>query len=274
MRNSKKTRVLTYNVCGLPVFSVAFGKRMSLIRRALEQMEEVDIVCLQEVWQPFLKEYFYRALRRRLPYACYKSQGWRLGGGLLVLSRYPLEKKSFKVFKSKGVPWGTTTGDWWAGKGYIKAWVRRKGGGGFWLINTHLNAVFDGRFEESNLAYRVIGKQIGEILSEVRRLRERGKVVVLAGDLNIPKTVGHWQKIAVLKPQDVLGDEKAMTINKSHIFWGRESELARRDYVLVFGRKEVKVQGRVVFDDKLCEFRRKRCSHLSDHLGVWGEISI
>ena len=76
MRNKagKKTRILTYNVCGLPVFSVAFGKRMSLIRRALEQMEEVDIVCLQEVWQPFLKEYFYRALRRRLPYACYKSQ--------------------------------------------------------------------------------------------------------------------------------------------------------------------------------------------------------
>ena len=116
--------LFTLNCWGLLYISTLRTPRLDEIGRQIALQNPVpDIVCLQECWV----QDDYRAIRRRtkqfLPYGKFYHSG-AFGGGLAILSRWPIEESSMFKYPLNGRPTAFWRGDWYVGKGVACAKVR------------------------------------------------------------------------------------------------------------------------------------------------------
>ncbi|OXV10110.1 hypothetical protein Egran_02128 [Elaphomyces granulatus] len=199
-----RIRILTLNCWGLKFISKFRHERLSEIGRQLATADEPpEIVGLQECWT----QQDYKSIRSQtkhvLPYGKFYFSGI-LGGGLAILSKWPIEESSMFEYPLNGRPTAFFRGDWYVGKGVACARVRfgHRQADVAEVFCTHLHAPYEREPHDSYLCHRTA--QAWEIAKLMRGTAERGHLVIGLGDFNmIPLSLAHRLITAHAPVQDV-----------------------------------------------------------------------
>lgn len=116
--------VISLNCWGLKFLSKFHEERLQEIGRRIAATDPApQIVGLQECWT----QKDYRAIRAEtkhiLPYGKFYYSGI-FGGGLAILSKWPIEEGSMLRYPLNGRPTAFFRGDWYVGKGVASARIR------------------------------------------------------------------------------------------------------------------------------------------------------
>ena len=185
-------RVISLNCWGLKFISKHRHERLVEIGRQLAKASpEPCIVGLQECWT----QQDYLAIRELtkdiLPHGKFYFSGI-FGGGLAILSKWPIEESTMFRYPLNGRPAAFYRGDWYVGKGVACARIRigpaRKDV--VEVFCTHLHAPYEGEPNDSYICHRTA--QAWEIAKMMRHAAERGHMVLGLGDFNmIPLSLAH-----------------------------------------------------------------------------------
>lgn len=116
--------VLTLNCWGLKYISTLRRERLKEIGRKLaEATPALDIVGLQELWTQEDYASIRSQTRHILPYGKFYYSGI-FGGGLAILSKWPIVESSMMRYPLNGRPNAFYHGDWYVGKGVACAKIR------------------------------------------------------------------------------------------------------------------------------------------------------
>ncbi|KIX06082.1 uncharacterized protein Z518_04056 [Rhinocladiella mackenziei CBS 650.93] len=182
--------ILTLNCWGLKYLSKYRTERLSEIgNRIATYSPQLDVVGLQECWT-FAD---YQAIRKRtgsiLPYGKFYHSGV-LGGGLAILSRWPIIESTMFRYPLNGRPTAFFRGDWYVGKGVACARISSPDGLSVEVFNTHLHAPYEKEPHDSYICHRTA--QAWEIAKLMRAASERGSLVIGLGDFNmVPLSFAH-----------------------------------------------------------------------------------
>ncbi|KAI6093350.1 DNase I-like protein [Hypoxylon rubiginosum] len=178
--------IITLNCWGLLHLSAHRAERLIAIGRELAAADPPPhIVALQECWT----QEDYRSVRREtrfiLPFGKFYHSG-AFGGGLAILSRWPIEESTMFRYPLNGRPTAFFRGDWFVGKGVACAKIRYGHGEKdvVEVFNTHTHAIYEHepKQEDSYAVHRLA--QSWEIAKLVRGAAERGHLAVALGDFN------------------------------------------------------------------------------------------
>ncbi|KAK0631845.1 Endonuclease/exonuclease/phosphatase [Immersiella caudata] len=184
--------VVTLNCWGLKYISKLRRERLSEIGRQLAVANpQPQIVALQECWT----QEDYKSIRREtrfiLPYGKFYHSG-AFGGGLAILSQWPIDESSMFRYPLNGRPTAFWRGDWFVGKGVAHAKIRYGPGPKHVVevFNTHTHAPYESGPNDSYLCHRLA--QAWEMSKLLRGAAERGHLVLALGDFNmIPLSLEH-----------------------------------------------------------------------------------
>jgi endonuclease/exonuclease/phosphatase family metal-dependent hydrolase len=226
------------------------------------------VVCLQEVvWRRNLA--LLRGLATSLPHAAYRPTGPAITGGLVTLSRWPIERWRYVVYRVR------MTGpvpriDWLVRKGLLIADVRIAGQS-VTIVNTHLIANSDGDWSRTNAYARGEQAELSQLADELNGI-DASTPVVVAGDLNVPRDA--W-----------LFDEFLSRAGLTDVFAGRAEPSYRPtprfspsqaiDHVLVrpsLGHQFV-TDARLVFQERVSP-PDGQSIYLSDHYGIEARLEL
>jgi sphingomyelin phosphodiesterase 2 len=117
-------RVLSLNCWGLKYIATLRNERLAEIGNQIATaVPQPDIVGLQECWT----QMDYNAIREKtshfLPYGKFYHSGI-FGGGLAILSRWPIIESNMVPYPLNGRPAAFYRGDWYVGKGVACARIR------------------------------------------------------------------------------------------------------------------------------------------------------
>jgi sphingomyelin phosphodiesterase 2 len=116
--------LLTLNCWGLLHISALRTPRLDEIGRQLALLTPPpDIVALQECWTQDDYKAIRHHTRQILPYGKFYHSG-AFGGGLAILSRWPIEESTMFKYPLNGRPTAFWRGDWYVGKGIACAKIR------------------------------------------------------------------------------------------------------------------------------------------------------
>lgn len=212
-------RIISLNCWGLKFISKHRHTRLTEIGRQLASASPTpSIVGLQECWT----QQDYLAIRELtkevLPYGKFYWSGI-FGGGLAILSKWPIEECSMYRYPLNGRPAAFYRGDWYVGKGVACARIRI-GPGTKDVVEvfcTHLHAPYEREPNDSYICHRTA--QAWEIAKLMRHAAERGHMVLGLGDFNmVPLSLAHqlieahsplrdvWR---VVKPESAVGSAES-----------------------------------------------------------------
>ncbi|KAF6233009.1 hypothetical protein HO173_008765 [Letharia columbiana] len=184
--------VISYNCLGLKYISHYRRERLAEIGRRLALASPIpEIVGLQECWTQEDYQSIRTQTKHILPYGKYYYSGI-FGGGLAILSKWPIEESSMVRYPLNGRPTAFFRGDWFVGKGVACARIRL----GPRLEDvaevfcTHLHAPYESEPNDSYLCHRTA--QAWEVAKLMRGAAERGHLVLGLGDFNmVPLSFAH-----------------------------------------------------------------------------------
>jgi endonuclease/exonuclease/phosphatase family metal-dependent hydrolase len=176
--------LLTLNCFGVPTPSTR--RRLLTLAQELNRAD-YGVVCLQEVQT--------HAYARLLAEACaaYPHRASEIffhapKGGLLTLSRLPIEGSSFSLFRERSIVSPPALMDWALHKGVLL--VRASlAGVPVVVLSTHLSANYSGSWGRNSPYARVERLQLQQ-LAEIAGQQPPSAIVVACGDFNIPR--GSW----------------------------------------------------------------------------------
>jgi sphingomyelin phosphodiesterase 2 len=114
---AESIRIMTLNCWGLKFLSDLRRERLSRIGTELANAQpQPDIVGLQECWTQEDYEAIRERTRHILPYGKFYYSGV-FGGGLAVLSKWPIVESTMQRYTLNGRPTAFFRGDWYVGKG-------------------------------------------------------------------------------------------------------------------------------------------------------------
>ena len=184
--------IISYNCWGLKYISKNRRERMSEIGRRLAVTKpQPDIVGLQECWTQEDYKNIREQVRHVLPYGKFYYSGI-FGGGLAILSRYPIEESSMTPYRLNGRPTAFFRGDWYVGKGVASAKVRIGPGvkDVVEVFTTHLHAPYEAEPNDSYLCHRTA--QAWDMAKILRGAADRGHLALALGDFNmVPLSLAH-----------------------------------------------------------------------------------
>ncbi|CAD6584043.1 MAG: phospholipase C type enzyme [Alectoria sarmentosa] len=184
--------VISYNCLGLKYISRYRRERLAEIGRKLALASPVpEVVGLQECWTQEDFQSIRRQTKHILPYGKYYYSGI-FGGGLAILSKWPIEESSMVRFSLNGRPTAFFRGDWFVGKGVACARIRLglRSEDVVEVFCTHLHAPYESEPNDSYLCHRTA--QAWEIAKLMRGATERGHLVLGLGDFNmVPLSFAH-----------------------------------------------------------------------------------
>lgn len=255
-------RLLTYNLCALPVLTGDIPRRLELAARAIAALDP-DVIVLQEVFLAGQLE------RLRAGLAAWPHLAWRrlsfsrVAGGICVLSKRPIRAWGFQAFRVQGSLWRMSALVHLNPKGFLWADLD-----GMHLVHTHLLADYRiSRVNELVNPYHALQRsQLDEVGAHLRG-RGEGPVIV-AGDLNMkpqaPVLTGFLAAAGLTDP--MAGAAEPSVIDEPYYripFF--HSPGKRLDYVL--HRGFAGAAARLVLGERVLGART-----LSDHLGVLAEL--
>ena len=263
--------ILTLNCWGLKYIAKLRRERLYEIGHQIAiAAPQPDIVGLQECWT----QEDYCSIRRLtstiLPYGKFYHSGI-FGGGLAILSKYPIVNSSMVQYPLNGRPTAFFRGDWFVGKGVACASILlpssapgRLRGEIVEVFCTHLHAPYEREPNDSYLCHRTA--QAWEIAKLMRAAAERGHTVIGLGDFNmVPLSLAHqlieahapvrdvWR---VLHPESSLGaashpPEKARGRPIPNAKFNLEENGATCDSVLNTWRWSKQLQKRLLKGEKI-----------------------
>ena len=182
--------ILTLNCWGLKYISKYRKERLSEIgNRLASYTPQLDIVGLQECWTYLDYLSIRDSTRSFLPYGKFYHSGI-FGGGLAILSRWPIRESSMFRYSLNGRPQAFFRGDWFVGKGVACARIELPDGVNIELFNTHLHAPYEKEPNDSYICHRTA--QAWEIAKLMRAASDRGSLVIGLGDFNmVPLSFAH-----------------------------------------------------------------------------------
>lgn len=194
---STSLNILTLNCWGLKYLATHRHARLLEIgHRIAGTYPQPHIVGLQECWTQ--EDYLsIRDLTKQiLPYAKFYHSGI-FGGGLAILSAYPIVDSSMVRYPLNGRPTAFFRGDWYVGKGIACATIRlpptpgsERKGEIIDVFTTHLHAPYEAEPNDSYLVHRTA--QAWEIAKLMRGAAERGHLTIGLGDFNmVPLSLAH-----------------------------------------------------------------------------------
>ena len=197
-------RILSFNCWGLKYLSKHRKARLTEIgRRIATSQPPPELVGLQECWT----QEDYLSIRQEtchiLPYGKYYYSGI-FGGGLAILSKWPIEESSMVRYPLNGRPTAFFRGDWFVGKGVACARINIAQGpeNVVEVFCTHLHAPYEREPNDSYICHRTA--QAWEIAKLLRGASERGHLVIALGDFNmVPISLAHRLITAHAPVQDV-----------------------------------------------------------------------
>ena len=190
--NPDALNIITLNCWGLKYIAKLRKERLDEIGKRIATATPVpNIVGLQECWT--LED--YKRIRKHtksiLPYGKFYHSGI-FGGGLAILSRWPIEESNMIRYPLNGRPTAFFRGDWFVGKGIACASIRL-GPGAKNVVEvfcTHLHAPYEREPHDSYLCHRTA--QAWEIAKLMRGAVQKGHLALGLGDFNmIPLSLAH-----------------------------------------------------------------------------------
>ncbi|KAI4138448.1 MAG: hypothetical protein LQ341_004665 [Variospora aurantia] len=196
--------ILTYNCWGLKYLAKWRSERLTAIGRSLAtNVPTPEVVGLQECWTQEDYLSIRKQTRHILPHGKFYFSGI-FGGGLAILSKWPIVESNMVRYPLNGRPTAFFRGDWFVGKGVACASIQLGPGrqNMIEVFNTHLHAPYEREPSDSYLCHRTA--QAWEIARLMRGAVERGHLVLGLGDFNmVPLSLAH-QLITTHAPvQDV-----------------------------------------------------------------------
>ncbi|KAL8771917.1 MAG: hypothetical protein Q9209_002855 [Squamulea sp. 1 TL-2023] len=196
--------IFTYNCWGLKYLAKCRIQRLQEIGRSIAcAVTAPEIVGLQECWT----QKDYHAIRRQtrhiLPYGKFYHSGI-FGGGLAILSKWPIIESNMVRYPLNGRPTAFFRGDWYVGKGVACATIQIGEGieSILEVLCTHLHAPYAPESTDSYMCHRTA--QAWEIARLMRQAAERGHAVIGLGDFNLtPSSLAYQLIIAHAPVQDV-----------------------------------------------------------------------
>lgn len=196
--------ILTLNCWGLKYIAKLRAERLEEIgKRIAITTPTPEIVGLQECWTEEDYQKIRTLTRHILPYGKFYYSGI-FGGGLAILSIWPIEESSMVRYTLNGRPTAFFRGDWYVGKGVACARIRLGSGESdvAEVFCTHLHAPYESEPNDSYLCHRTA--QAWEIAKLMRGAAERGHLVIALGDFNMtPLSFAHQLITAHAPVQDV-----------------------------------------------------------------------
>lgn len=120
----EELNIISLNCWGLKFISANRKERLQEIGRRLAIAKPTPhIVGLQECWTHDDYKSIRESTRHVLPYGKFYYSGI-FGGGLAILSRFPIEESSMIPYRLNGRPTAFFRGDWYVGKGVACARIR------------------------------------------------------------------------------------------------------------------------------------------------------
>lgn len=270
-----KLKVLTWNVQMVPRIGSIFSSSLRKMQQErtewiIEHIEksDYDIILLQECFDNKFIDAAQERLDRKYPHSILpdRPHWYKLSNGLMILSKYRLEKIENIVFKK------LSQSDIFTAKGAVLVKVSLDTQSLF-IVNTHLQA----DYEEKK--YQEIRKEqlasIQKELIEKHLDREESKLLV-AGDLNIEEDLESLEYKSLAKEfrlKDWVYDffKKPSTSFDQKNFWNRDyKQSCRLDYFLAnFTSRLFKIS--IEKPKKLFENDE---IDLADHYGISAEFSL
>jgi sphingomyelin phosphodiesterase 2 len=116
--------VITLNCWGLKYISKFRRERLAEIGKRIAVADPApQIVGLQECWTHEDYQSIRKATKHILPFGKFYHSGI-FGGGLVILSKWPIEESSMWRYPLNGRPTAFFRGDWFVGKGIACAKIR------------------------------------------------------------------------------------------------------------------------------------------------------
>jgi sphingomyelin phosphodiesterase 2 len=116
--------VITLNCWGLKYLAKFRRERLAEIGNRIAAADPVPhIVGLQECWTQEDYQSIRQATKHILPFGKFYHSGI-FGGGLAILSKWPIEESSMWRYPLNGRPTAFFRGDWFVGKGVASARIR------------------------------------------------------------------------------------------------------------------------------------------------------
>ena len=173
--------LITFNCFGTP--TPRTQRRLLALSDALNQ-STADIVCLQEVqahayWRLFLKAC------KTFPFAAAERFIHAPKGGLLTLSRLPIARFDYTLYRNRGNMHTPALADWILHKGVLHSEFEAHGHKVV-MLNTHLSANYRGDWLTEN---RYVREERGQLqqLAEIVAAQDQEAIVLVAGDFNVPR---------------------------------------------------------------------------------------
>ncbi|KAK4144725.1 Endonuclease/exonuclease/phosphatase [Dichotomopilus funicola] len=194
-------RLITLNCWGLKYISKLRRERITEIGRQLSiASPQPHIVALQECFTQEDYKNIRRQTRFVLPYGKFYHSA-AFGGGLAILSRWPIEGSTMYLYPLNGRPTAFWRGDWYVGKGIAHAKIRYGPAAKqvIEVFNTHTHAPYEGgKPNDSYLCHRTA--QSWEMAKLLRGATERGHLTLAMGDFNMIPLSPEHQLITSLAP--------------------------------------------------------------------------
>jgi endonuclease/exonuclease/phosphatase family metal-dependent hydrolase len=247
-------RLLTFNC----LWRGRARARLAALARWLDR-SDVDVACLQEVVTRD-RVGLLRLLAPRFPHAVHRPRGPFVLGGLVLLSRWPVRRQRYVVYRRRGRWWNAGLSDRLIGKGLLLTELDTPAGP-VAVVDTHLLANYGGDWTPENDYARQEAdelRQLAGVLEDV----DPGLPLVVAGDLNVPS--GTWLLDGFLKRTGLRDafDGCGEPTWRPAAGWGRPFDI---DHVLVRG--PVQVAADLCFRESV-RLAGGREVPLSDHLGI------
>ncbi|KAL8841948.1 MAG: hypothetical protein Q9170_000728 [Blastenia crenularia] len=195
--------ILTYNCWGLKYLAKWRKERLEEIGRAIATtIPTPEIVGLQECWTQEDYLSIRKQSRHVLPHGKFYYSGI-FGGGLAILSKFPIVESNMVRYPLNGRPTAFFRGDWFVGKGVACAKIQIGAGreNVIEVFCTHLHAPYEQEPNDSYMCHRTA--QAWEIARLMRGAAERGHAVIGLGDFNmVPLSLAHQLITAHAPVQD------------------------------------------------------------------------
>jgi endonuclease/exonuclease/phosphatase family metal-dependent hydrolase len=251
-------RVVTFNIWGIP-YTRHQKLRLKAIASELKKLK-ADLVAFQELWHYEDVEPLTKALEE-IGLKHTKRFPGLTGGGLLIASRFPIEKSAFLAFSLAGNPRALQHCDYYGGKGIGLVQVKTKLGPVV-FANTHLHASYNSTVYDAEQLSQLL--EVSNVLGapELQRKADvdwvEGKVIIFGGDIN-----RRWDTLAC-----------EMFLKRSHFNEAREKQgidaLFSRSTKGLFIRS---LGGKAVLNEKVA-LGPGVIGTLSDHAGVMVDFVI
>ncbi|CAD5228881.1 unnamed protein product [Bursaphelenchus okinawaensis] len=278
-----KFKLVTLNIWLLPYPHPLGSKdRKYRLEKFCEELKEldVDVVCLQELWNEKDFLYLHSELLHKFPHGHYFHSGFT-GSGVGVLSAHKIKGTLIHRYSLNGFAHHVHRGDWFGGK--IVGMVELDWNGkSVTVYTTHLHAEYN-RENDLYLPHRIA--QCFELAQFVRYTSGASDMILLAGDFNIePEDLGYliiryvgnlydaWENRPNVEDKDGMTCERPDNIYTPAYMRKACPEGKRLDYIMYQSGKsclqleECTTCFNHINDDKPTNF--------SDHVGVTATFKV